>query len=147
MGYPQNQPTIIKAIDVAIHPMATEVTITLPDDVYRRAERFARLANRDLNSVIADTVGASLASINPHIDQLPTIDSLNDVEILALSRLEMEPNQDARLSELLEKQRERSLLSGEPQELEGLMQLYREALLRKTAALVEAVKRGLREAP
>jgi hypothetical protein len=52
--------------------MATEITITLPDDVYQRAERFAQLANRDLNSVIADTVGASLSSINPHLESLPS---------------------------------------------------------------------------
>jgi hypothetical protein len=77
---------------------------------------------------------------------LPDNDSLADSEILALSNLQMDPDQDARLSELLEKQRERSLLSNEPQELESLMQIYREALLRKNAALVEAVKRGLREA-
>jgi hypothetical protein len=127
--------------------MATEVTITLPDEVYQRAERFALLANRDLNSVLADTVGASLFSIQPHLTNLTPIDLLPDPEILALSNLQMDPAQDARLSELLEKQRERSLLSNEPQELEGLMQIYREALLRKTAALVEAVKRGLREAP
>jgi hypothetical protein len=127
--------------------MATEVTITLPDEVYQRAERFAMLANRDLNSVLADTVGASLFSIQPHLTNLTPIDLLPDPEILALSNLQMDPDQDARLSELLEKQRERSLLSNEPQELEGLMQIYREALLRKTAALVEAVKRGLREAP
>jgi hypothetical protein len=127
--------------------MATEVTITLPDEVYQRAERFALLANRDLNSVLADTVGASLFSIQPHLTNLTPINLLADPEILALSNLQMDPDQDARLSELLEKQRERSLLSNEPQELEGLMQIYREALLRKTAALVEAVKRGLREAP
>jgi hypothetical protein len=127
--------------------MGTEVTITLPDEVYQRAERFALLANRDLNSVLADTVGASLFSIQPHLTNLTPIDLLPDPEILALSNLQMDPDQDARLSELLEKQRERSLLSNEPQELEGLMQIYREALLRKTAALVEAVKRGLREAP
>jgi hypothetical protein len=127
--------------------MATEVTITLPDDVYQRAERFAQLANRDLNSVIADTVGASLSSINPHLENLPSIATLPDAEVLSLSDLQMEANQDTRLSELLEKQRERLLIPGEAQELEGLMQIYREALLRKTAALVEAVKRGLREAP
>jgi hypothetical protein len=74
------------------------------------------------------------------------IESLADAEVLALSDFQMDPDPDARLSELLEKQRERSLLSNEPQELEELMQIYREALLRKTAALVEAVKRGVREA-
>jgi hypothetical protein len=127
--------------------MTTEVTITLPDDVYQRAERFALLANRDLSSVLADTVGASLSSIQPHLTCLSPIGALSDPELLALSDLPMDPDQDARLSELLEKQRERLLLNNEPQELEGLMQIYREALLRKTAALVEAVKRGLREAP
>jgi hypothetical protein len=127
--------------------MATEVTITLPDDVYQRAQRFAQLANRDLNSILANSVGGSLSSISPHLENLTPIDHLSDTEILALSNLEMEAAQDTRLSELLEKQRERLLLPGEPQELESLMQIYREALLRKTAALVEAVKRGLREAP
>jgi hypothetical protein len=127
--------------------MTTEVTITLPDDVYQRAERFALLANRDLSSVLADTVGASLSSIQPHLTRLSPIGALSDPELLALSDLQMDPEQDARLSALLEKQRERLLLNNEPQELEGLMQIYREALLRKTAALVEAVKRGLREAP
>jgi hypothetical protein len=100
-----------------------------------------------LNSVLADTAGASIFSIQPHLASLSPIGALSDPELLALSDLQMDPDQDARLSALLEKQRERLLLNNEPQELEGLMQIYREALLRKTAALVEAVKRGLQEAP
>jgi hypothetical protein len=35
--------------------MGTQITITLPDEVYRRAEKFALLANRDLATVLADT--------------------------------------------------------------------------------------------
>jgi hypothetical protein len=54
--------------------MATEVTISLPDEVYQRAERFALLANRDLGIVLADTVGASLFSIQPHLDRLTPIE-------------------------------------------------------------------------
>jgi hypothetical protein len=57
--------------------------------------------NRNLSDVLAD---------------------LTDTEILSLSNLQMEPDQDARLSELLEKQQERSLSANEPQKLEGLMQ-------------------------
>ncbi len=45
------------------------------------------------------------------------IDLLADPEILALSNLQMDPDQDTRLSELLEKQRERSFLSNEPNAL------------------------------
>jgi predicted transcriptional regulator len=36
--------------------MSTQVTITLPDEIYQRAELFARLANRDVASVLADTI-------------------------------------------------------------------------------------------
>jgi len=32
--------------------MSNQITITLPDDVYQKAEHFARLANRDLASVL-----------------------------------------------------------------------------------------------
>ena len=125
--------------------MATQVTITLPDEIYQRAERFALLANRDVDSVIADTIGSSLSSMRSHFDSLEPIESLSNSQVIALSTLQMDPERDSRLSELLEKQRERQLLASEPQELETLMQIYREALLRKTAALVETVKRGIQE--
>lgn len=62
-----------------------------------------------------------------------------------MTRLEMEPLQDAKLSTLLDKQQAGSLESGDPEELESLMQVYREGLLRKATALAEAVKRGLME--
>ena len=125
--------------------MATQVTITLPDEIYQRAERFALLANRDVDSVIADTIGSSLSSMRLHLDSLEPIENLSNSQVLALSTLQMDPEQDSRLSQLLEKQRERQLFVNEPQELETLMQIYREALLRKTAALVETVKRGIQE--
>ena len=125
--------------------MATQVTITLPDEIYQRAERFALLANRDVDSVIADTIGSSLSSMRLHFDSLEPIENLSDAQVLALSKLQMDSQQDSRLSQLLEKQRERQLIVNEPQELETLMQIYREALLRKTAALVETVKRGIQQ--
>jgi hypothetical protein len=65
--------------------------------------------------------------------------------VMALTHLEMEPAQDTRLSELLDKQQSGTLNPEEPQELDTLMQIYREGLLRKATALAEAVKRGLME--
>jgi predicted transcriptional regulator len=35
--------------------MSTQVTLTLPDEVYRRAERLAQLSSRDVADVLADT--------------------------------------------------------------------------------------------
>jgi hypothetical protein len=125
--------------------MNIPVTINLPDDVYRRAERFAHLANRDLSSVLADTLTRSLPPISSEIDTLPPISDLSDRQVLALTQLEMEPAQDVRLSELLDKQQSGTLSPKEPQELDALMQIYREGLLRKATALAEAVKRGLME--
>ncbi|MGB3791010.1 MAG: hypothetical protein WA949_23595 [Phormidesmis sp.] len=120
-----------------------QVTISLPEDVYHRAQRFSRLINRDLASVLADTVGSSLPPLSDQVESLPEIDELSDRAILDLAGSKLSTQQDQRLSALLEKQREGELLGDDPQELEALMQVYNEGWLRKTAGLVEAVKRGL----
>jgi hypothetical protein len=125
--------------------MDIPVTINLPDDVYRRAERFAHLANRDLSSVLADTLTHSLPPTSAEINTLPSISELSDQQVMTLTQLEMDPAQDERLSELLDQQQAGTLNSTEPQELDNLMQIYREGLLRKATALAEAVKRGLME--
>ncbi|MGQ9873163.1 hypothetical protein [Leptodesmis sp.] len=57
----------------------------------------------------------------------------------------MEPEQDARLSELLDLQQSGLLEKDERSELQTLMQIYQEGLLRKATALSEAVNRGLME--
>lgn len=123
--------------------MSTQITITLPDEVYQRAERFARLANRDVASVLADTIQFSIPSVRADIVDLEPVSALSDEHVLALTELQMEPDQDARLSELLDRQQAGSLSEDECPELHTLMQIYQEGLLRKATALSEAVKRGL----
>ncbi|MCY7272755.1 MAG: hypothetical protein LH702_03140, partial [Phormidesmis sp. CAN_BIN44] len=65
--------------------------------------------------------------------------------VLALTELQMEPEQDARLSKLLDRQQAGILVEDERLELQTLMQIYQEGLLRKATALSGAVKRGLIE--
>jgi len=79
--------------------------------------------------------------------QIPitSISNLSDEQVLALTELQMEPDQDIRLIELLDRQQAGLLLENERLELRSLMQIYREGLLRKATALSEAVKRGLIE--
>jgi hypothetical protein len=125
--------------------MTIPVTLNLPDEIYQRAERFARLANRDLASILTDTVVSSLPPLSDQIDSLQSIEELSDRAILDLANSRLSEAQDLRLSELLDKQREGEMVGDEPQELEALMQIYNEGWLRKTAGLVEAVKRGLME--
>jgi hypothetical protein len=125
--------------------MSTQITITLPDEVYQRAERFARLANRDIASVLVDTIQLSIPPIRADILDLEPICDLPDEQVLALTKLQMEPDQDARLSELLDRQQSGLMTEYERLELQALMQIYQEGLLRKATALSEAVKRGLME--
>lgn len=125
--------------------MSTQITITLPDEIYQRAELFARLANRDIANVLADTIQLSIPPIRADILELEPISDLSDEQVLALTELQMEPDQDARLSELLDRQQASLLIEGERLELQILMQIYQEGLLRKATALSEAVKRGLME--
>ncbi len=73
------------------------------------------------------------------------ISTLSNERILALTELEMAADQDARLSELLDRQQAGILAENEFPELQILMQTYQEGLLRKAIALSEAVKRGLIE--
>ena len=125
--------------------MSTQIIITLPDDIYQRAERFARLANRDVASILVDTIQLSIPPVSEDITDLEPMLALCDEQVLVLAELQMEPEQDARLSELLDRQQSGTLTEGERSELQTLMQVYQEGLLRKATALSEAVKRGLIE--
>lgn len=124
--------------------MSTEITITLPDEVFQRAELFARLANRDV-AILVDTILYSIPPISSKIATLEPISALSDEQVIALTELQMLPEQDARLSELLDKQQAGTLIESEFLKLQALMQIYQEGLLRKATALSEAVKRGLIE--
>jgi hypothetical protein len=75
---------------------------------------------------------------------VPDVTALSDAEVLALSDLHLPPDQDARLSDLLDQQQAVRLTDAERNELGELLQVYRLGLLRKAQALSEAVRRGLR---
>ncbi len=123
--------------------MSTEITITLPDEIYQRAERFARLANRDVATILSELIQTDLLSITADVTTLEPISVLSDEQVLELTELQLEADQDARLSQLLALQQSGKSNDSDRAELEILMQLYREGLLRKATALSEAVKRGL----
>ncbi len=125
--------------------MSTQVTINLPDEVYQRAEQFARLANRDLSSILAETIQLLIPAVDSENKEFEPISSLSDDQVLALTELQMDVDQDTHLSALLDRQQAGTLIENEATELQTLMQIYQEGLLRKATALNESVKRGLYE--
>ncbi len=125
--------------------MSTQVTVTLPDAVYRSAVRLAKLTQRELGDVLTDTLSLSLPELTPEAEMAVPIADLSDAEVLTLMALTLPPVQDHQLTTLLERQQAGSLTAEERTQLAALMQAYREGLLRKAQALQEAVRRGLHE--
>ncbi|ACK70867.1 conserved hypothetical protein [Gloeothece citriformis PCC 7424] len=119
--------------------MSTSITLNLPDQLYRRAQNLAQLINRDINDILIEAINLSFIQT----EDLSRVDSLSDQEVIRLTQLEMEPNQDERLSQLLEQQQAGLLNDTERGELWSLMQIYQTLLLQKAQGLNEAVHRGL----
>jgi hypothetical protein len=80
-----------------------------------------------------DTMGAPIRPVH----------ELADAEVLRLATMQMPPWQSRRLHELLEHQREGQLATEEQVELAHLLRLHESALLLKSEAMVEAVRRSL----
>jgi hypothetical protein len=73
------------------------------------------------------------------------VETLSDKEVLALTDLQLAPEEQSRLSDLLERNREGDLDAEGERQLDELMRGYEKGLLRKAEALRIAVQRGLRE--
>jgi len=127
--------------------MSTQVTVTLPDDTYRRAEYLARLTGRDIADVLAETIQLSLQPLGVQHAADQPVAELSDADVLAAADSEMDPAQEGRFRELLEARHTLQaghLTQEDRAALLALMQVYQEGLLRKAQALHEAVQRGLR---
>jgi hypothetical protein len=79
-------------------------------------------------------------------DQFQPVEQLSDRRLLALASSGMPAEQTARLSELSARQKAVGLVGDEARELGVLLEIYSEGWLRRTDALVEAIRRGLMEA-
>ncbi len=122
-----------------------EVTLNLPDNIYRSFERLAEKTSQPIDEVIAEKIQADYWVENVNADE--SLVNLSDAEVLELANLKLSKHQDKRMSQLLENQRESRITTSEKIELEGLMGLYRMGTLRKAQGCLEAVKRGLIKTP
>jgi hypothetical protein len=125
----------------------SEITLNLPDDVMRSAELWASRAGRPVADLLAEAIKLSLPPLKTPWDNEPPLSQWSDSEVLAAADSMMAPEDDKRLSELLERQQDATLTMPEKAELAALMHLCQAGQLRKARALAEAVRRGLREPP
>ncbi len=122
--------------------MSAQITLNLPDELYRRAQQLAARSGREVADILTATLAATLP--NDTTEPPKRVEQLDDREILALAESQMNERLEARMSVLLEVQQAGTLDDAEAFELSLLLYRYQEGSLRKAEALAEAVRRGLR---
>jgi hypothetical protein len=102
------------------------------------------MVQRELPETLTDALRIVLTPMVTKPQTERPVSSLSDGEVITLSKVQMDKDQDDRLGKLLEKQREDALTTTEQVSLMALMQIYHQLWIRQSEALAEAVKRGLR---
>ncbi|HBB33137.1 MAG TPA: hypothetical protein DDZ80_25920 [Cyanobacteria bacterium UBA8803] len=119
--------------------MSTQITLNVPDEVYRQAEIIAQQHRRDVADILVETLEILLSPTTKPVS------NLSDSEVMALTQLRLRPVQEQRLSELLDRQQSGIITQTESSELQALIHIYEDRLLQQAQALNEAVRRGLIE--
>jgi hypothetical protein len=126
--------------------MTIPITINLPESLAASIQRLGEATAREISDVLLDT----LEIVLPTLDNLSemsinsSIPDISDEEVLELANFKMDVVQNQRLGELQAKGKNTGLTAGERYELLILISLYQMGQLRKSMALAEAVKRGLK---
>lgn len=127
--------------------MTVKVTLQLPEYLVEHAKQLSTATQRDLSTVLTDTLEMLWLPFNPatdsHTSQAQSINALTDEDLLALTAMKMDPVQNQRLGELQAMGKTRELTLPERYELVALFQIYQLGLLHKSEALAEAAKRGI----
>lgn len=119
-----------------------EITLNLPENVYRNFTKLAEKKHRRIEDVIADKLQDKSPS-----DPEETVSGWPDEDVLALANLKLPVEQSDRMSELLDRQQSGRITNVEKSELEMYNEIYNQANLRKAHGIVESVKRGLISSP
>jgi hypothetical protein len=125
--------------------MSTEIILTLPDDVLRRAQLLAQRSRRPVGEVLTEALELSFNPMATRAVREEPMANWSDAQVLAATDAHLSESDDARLGELLDRQQACLLTPAERVETAGLMEQYQKGLLSKAQALREAVRRGLRE--
>ena len=126
----------------------TQITIDLPVSLVESAQCLGKATARELSEVLSDSLEIILPTFNnlSIIGNQTKVSHLLDSEVIELANLKMDAVQNQRLGELQVKGKNTGLTEAEGYELLVLISIYQMGQLRKSIALAEAVKRGLRDA-
>ena len=115
--------------------MNQEVTLKISDRIIQQATIAASRKKNRVEEVLSDWLES--------VFEEKFTDKMSDKEILALTKIQISPDEQERLSELLFKNRETGLNKNEQRELDLMIEISERNMLRKSEALRVAVERGL----
>ncbi len=118
-----------------------EVTLNLPENVYRNFSKLAEKKHRRVEEVITDRLQDDFSAET--VDFEDAVANWADEDVLALAKLELPKEQANRMSELSDLDGRGLIKTVERSELEMYLEIYNNANLRKAYGIAEAVKRGL----
>lgn len=124
--------------------MNDNITLSLPHELLVRVQAWADHSGRPIAELLAESLECTFA---PFPNSVASMQAFTDEQVLEAVDRQLNPELDQRLSQLLQSQQNSELSVMETEELHRLMTVYHEALLARSAALREAVRRGLRDTP
>lgn len=132
--------------------MAThQVTLALPEPVYRLAEQTAAVARRSVEILLVEALAATLPPISDLPEKIAAevaeFVGLEDDVLLAIAAEALLPMQQQQLTRLLSKNSEGVLAKKEQETLEQLMDEYWRVTLRKAQARAILAQRRQVRAP
>jgi hypothetical protein len=118
-----------------------EVTLNLPENVYRNFNKLAKKKHRRIEEVITDKLRDDFSFEDTDFEE--NVAGWSDEDVLALANLKLPKEQANRMSELSELEQRGVINNVEKSELGMYLEIYNNANLRKACGIAEAVKRGL----
>jgi len=122
-----------------------EITLNLPENVYRNFSKLAEKKHRRVEEIITDKLQDDSSADN--MDYEETVAGWTNEAVLALANLKIPSEQADRMSVLLDRLQEGVITDSEERELEVYTELYQISTLRKAYGIAEAVKRKLIGSP
>ncbi len=125
--------------------MSVEIKLNLPDNLVESIQHLEKATQEDVSTILLNILEVLLPTLETLADNnfSPVIANLADTQVVALADAKMDIVSHQRLRELQQKGKTTELVQAEQDELLTLISIYQLGQLRKSAALAEAVKRGL----
>lgn len=122
-----------------------EISVKLPNNLYQGVSTLAKTKKKSVGEISKNAVKKVIAEESETLER--PLAGCSDEDVLAMANMKMSETENARMSELLDKQRKETITPLERNELDALFRVFQFGNLRKAQGIYEAVQRGLIKTP